>query len=82
MSLLNNRIYERFNVNFFKSEVSDQMSTKGAHVQRASGSESMDSPVSSSPHFPIIDAECVFISKYKYHLRYYMVDGYCHIFLL
>ena len=77
MSLFKNRIYECFNVNFFKSEVSDQMSAKGAHVQGASGSESMNSPVSSSLHSPIIDAEYVFISKYNYYLRYYIVDGYC-----
>ena len=68
MSLIKNRIYEHFNVNFFKSKVSDQMSAKGAHVQGASGSESTNSPVSSSPHSPIIDAEYVFISEYNYYL--------------
>ena len=56
------------------------MSAKGAHVQGASGSESTNSPVSSSPHSPIIDAKYVFISEYNYYLRYYMVDSYCHIY--
>ena len=80
MSLFKNRIYECFNVNFFKSEVSDWMSAKGAHVQGASGSESMNSPVSSSPCSPIIDTEYVFISKYNYYLRHYTADGYYHIY--
>ena len=39
------------------------MSAKGAHVQKTSEGESTNSPVSSSPHSPIIDAEYVFISQ-------------------
>ena len=77
MSLFKNRIYEHFNVNFFMSKVSDWMSAKGAHVQGACGSESMNSPASSSFCSPIIDAEYVFFSKYNYYLRYYIVNGYC-----
>ena len=77
MSLFKNRIYECFNVNFFKSKVSDRMSAKGAHVQGACGSESTNSPASSSLHSLIIDTEYVFISKYNYYLRYYIVNGYC-----
>ena len=65
------------NVNFFKSKVTDQVSAKGAHVQGACGSESMNSPASSSFHSLIIDAEYVFISKYNYYLRNYIVNGYC-----
>ena len=80
MCLFKNRIYECFNVNFFKSEVSDRMSAKGAHVQGTSGSESSNSTVSNSPHSPIIDAKYVFISEYNYYLRYYLVDDYCHIY--
>ena len=37
------------------------MSAKGAHVQGASGSESTNSPVSSSPHSPIIDALSMYL---------------------
>ena len=81
MNLFKNRIYERFNVNFFKKEVSDRMSAKGAHVQGASGSESTNSSVSSSPHSPIIDAKYVFISKYNYYFKHYIVDGYYFIII-
>ena len=63
MCLFKNRIYEHFNVNFFKNEESNKMSAKGAHVQKTSEGESTNSPVSSSPHSPIIDAEYVFISQ-------------------
>ena len=58
-----NRIYEHFNVNFFKNEESDKMSAKSAHVQKTSEGESTNSPVSSSPCSPIIDTEYVFISQ-------------------
>ena len=61
MCLFKNRIYEHFNVKFFKNEVSDRMSAKGAHVQETNEGESMNSPVSSSPHSPIIDTKYVFI---------------------
>ena len=81
MSLFKNRIYEHFNVNFFKSEVSDTMSAKGAHVEGASGSEPMNSPVPSSPHSPIIDTKYVFISNCNYYLKHYTVDGYYFIFI-
>ena len=81
MFLFKNRIYERFNVNFFKGEVSDSMSAKGAHVQGASGSESMNSPGSDSPCSPIIDTKYVFIFKYNYYFKYYIVDGYYFIII-
>ena len=58
-----NRIYEHFNVNFFKKEESDKMSAKSAHVQKTSEVESTNSPVSSSPHSPINDIEYVSISQ-------------------
>ena len=54
---------KHFNVNFFKNEESAKMSAKGAHVQKTSEGESANSPVSSSPHSPIIDAKYVFISQ-------------------
>ena len=57
-----NRIYKHFNINFFKNEESDKMSAESAHVQKTSEGESTNSPVSSSPHSPIIDTEYVFIS--------------------
>ena len=63
MCLSKNRIYEHFNVNFFKNEESDKMSAKVAHVQKISEGESKNSPMSSGPHSPIIDAEYVFISQ-------------------
>ena len=62
MCLFINKIYEHFNVNFFKNEESDKMSAKSTHVQRTSEGESTNSPVLSSPCSPIIDAEYVFIS--------------------
>ena len=79
MCLFRNRIYECFNVNFFKNEESDKMSAKGAHVQETNEGESTNSSVSSSPHSPIIDAEYVFISKYIYYFRHYVVGGYYFI---
>ena len=57
-----NRIYEHFYINFFKNEKSDKMSAESAHVQKTSEGESTNSPVSSSPHSPIIDAKYVSIS--------------------
>ena len=57
-----NRIYEHFNINFFKNEGSDKMSAESAHVQKTSEGESANSPMLSSLHSSIIDAECVFIS--------------------
>ena len=56
-----NRIYEHFNINFFKNEESDKMSAESAHVEKTSEGESTNLPVLSSPHSPIIDAEYVFI---------------------
>ena len=44
----------------FKDEESDKMSADSAHVQGASGSESMDSLVVSGFHSLTIDAEYVF----------------------
>ena len=63
MCLFKSRIYEHFNVNFFKNEESDKMSAKSAHVQKTSVSESTNSPMSSSSHSPIINAKHVFISQ-------------------
>ena len=57
-----NRIYGHFNINFFKNEESDKMSAESAHVQKTNEGDSTNSPVLSSPHSPIIDAEYVFIS--------------------
>ena len=39
------------------------MSADSAHIQGASGGESMDSPVASGSHSLTIDAEYVFISQ-------------------
>ena len=61
MCLFKNKIYEHFNVNFFKNEESDTMSAKSAHVQKTSEGESTNPPVLSSPCSPIIDAEYVSI---------------------
>ena len=58
-----NRIYKHFNINFFKNEESDKMSVESAHVQKTGEGESTNSPVSSSPHSPIIDTEYVSISQ-------------------
>ena len=63
MCLFKNRIYEHFNVNFFKNKESDKMSAKGAHVQETNQGESTNPPVSSSPCSPISDTEYVFISQ-------------------
>ena len=56
-----NRIHEHFSINFFKNEESGKMSADSAHVQRTSGGESTNSPVSSGPCSATIDAEYVFI---------------------
>ena len=61
MCLFLNRIHEYLNINSFKDEESDKMSADSAHVQGASGSESMDSQVVSGSHSLTIDAEYVFI---------------------
>ena len=61
MCSFKNRIYEHFNVNFFKNKETDKMSAESAHVQRTSEGGSTNSPVSSSPHSPIIDTEYVSI---------------------
>ena len=60
MHLFKNRIHECLKINSFKNEESDKMSADSAHVQGASGGESMDSPVVSSSHSLTIDAEYVF----------------------
>ena len=57
------RICEHFNINLFKDEESAKMSAKGAHVQKTSEGQSTNSPVSNSPHSPIIDTKYVFISQ-------------------
>ena len=56
-----NRIYEHFNVNFFKNKESDKMSAESAHVQRTSEGESANSPVLSSAYSPITDTKYVSI---------------------
>ena len=63
MCLFKNRIYEHFNVNFFKNKESNKMSAKSAHVQKTSEGESTNSPMSSSSHSPITDTKYVFISQ-------------------
>ena len=61
MCPLKNRIYEHFNINFFKNEESDKMSAESAHVQKTSGGESTNSPALNRPYSPTIDTEYVFI---------------------
>ena len=61
MHLFKNRIREYLNINSFKNEESDKMSADSAHVQGASGGESMDSLVVSGSHSLTIDAEYVFV---------------------
>ena len=61
MYLFRNRIHEYLNINSFKYEESDKMSTDSAHIQGASGGESVDSPVASGSHSLTIDAEYVFV---------------------
>ena len=63
MCLFLNRIHEYLNINSFKDEESDKMSADSAHVQGASGGESMDSPVASDSHSLTIDAEYVFVCQ-------------------
>ena len=58
-----NRIYQHFNINYFKNEESDKMSAASAHVQKTSEGESTNSPVSSSLCSPIIDTKYVSISQ-------------------
>ena len=45
MCLFKNKIYEHFNVNFFKNKESDKMSAGSAHVQKTSEGESTNSPM-------------------------------------
>ena len=61
MCIFKNRIYKHFNINFFKNEESDKMSAECAHVQKTSEGESTNSPMSSSPHSPNIDAKYISI---------------------
>ena len=61
MCLFLNRICEYFNINSFKNEEGDKMSADSAHVQGASGGESVDSPVVSGSYSLTIDAEYVFV---------------------
>ena len=51
MYLFKNRICEYFNINSFKDEESEKMSADSAHVQKASGGESTDSPAFSGPYY-------------------------------
>ena len=60
MCLFINRICEYLNINTFKDEESDKMSADRAHVQVASGGESIDSLVVSDSHSLTIDTEYVF----------------------
>ena len=60
MCLFKNRIHEYFNINSFKNEESDKMSADRAHIQGASGGESMDSLVVSGSHSLTIDAKYIF----------------------
>ena len=60
MCLFWKRICEYLNINSFKDEESDKMSADSAHVQGASGGESMDSLVVSDSHSLTIDAKYVF----------------------
>ena len=59
--LFKNRICEYLNINFFKNEESDKMSTDNAHVQGACGGESMDSQAVCVSHSLAIDIEYVFV---------------------
>ena len=61
MYLFKNRTREYLNINFFKNEESDKMSTDNRHIQGACGGESMDSLVVSVSHSLTIDAEYVFV---------------------
>ena len=61
MHLFINRIHEYLNINSFKNKESDKMSADSAHIQGASGGESMDSLVVSGSHSLTIDAEYVFV---------------------
>ena len=60
MCLFLNRIHEYLNINSFKNEESDKMSADSAHVQGASGGESVDSLAVSGSHSLTIDTEYVF----------------------
>ena len=61
MCLFINRIHEYLNINSFKDEESDKMSADSAHVQGASGGESVNSLAAHGSYSLTIDAEYVFV---------------------
>ena len=61
MLLFKNRIHEYFIINSFKEEESDKMSADSAHIQGASGGESINSLAASGSYSLTIDAKYVFV---------------------